>query len=88
VLALADPDSLRFWTVARHRMAIVPGGQFALQASAAPRGFHALGSVAAGGSGGMARASPDLALALQRHFVTVGVAVPDMGRPPPDHRGL
>jgi hypothetical protein len=27
---LADPDSLRFWTVARHRMAIVPGDQFAL----------------------------------------------------------
>jgi hypothetical protein len=27
-------------------------------------------------------------LVLQRHFVTVGVAVPDMGRPPPDHRGL
>ncbi|MEP7024928.1 MAG: hypothetical protein ABJB47_14245 [Actinomycetota bacterium] len=23
--ALAAPDSLRFWTVARHRMAILPG---------------------------------------------------------------
>jgi hypothetical protein len=37
-----------FWTVARHRMAIVPGDQFALWASAAPGGFHALGSVTAG----------------------------------------
>jgi transcriptional regulator with XRE-family HTH domain len=27
-------------------------------------------------------------LVLQRHFVMVGVAVPDMERPPPDHRGL
>jgi hypothetical protein len=27
---LADPDSLRFCTVARHRMAIPPGDQFAL----------------------------------------------------------
>jgi hypothetical protein len=25
------------------------------------------------------------ALVLERHFVTVGVAVPEMGRPPPDH---
>jgi hypothetical protein len=37
-----------FWTVARHRMAIVPGDQSALWASADPGGFHALGSVAAG----------------------------------------
>ena len=37
-----------FWTVARHRMVIVPGGQFALWAPAPPGGFHALGSVAAG----------------------------------------
>jgi len=28
--SLADPDSLRFRTVARHRMAILPGDQFAL----------------------------------------------------------
>jgi len=37
-----------FWTVARHRMAIVPGDQFALWAPAGPGGFHALGSVTAG----------------------------------------
>jgi hypothetical protein len=37
-----------FWTIARHRMAIVPGDQFALWASADPGGFHALGSVTAG----------------------------------------
>ena len=37
-----------FWTVARHRMAIVPGDQFALWASSDPGGFRALGSVTAG----------------------------------------
>jgi hypothetical protein len=32
--------------------------------------------------------SPGPYLVLQRHFVILGVAVPDGERPPPDHRGL
>jgi predicted RNA-binding protein with PUA-like domain len=46
--ALADASSIRTWTVARYRRAIVPGDRFALWVSGARGGVYALGSVTAG----------------------------------------
>jgi len=45
--ALADASSIRTWTVARYRRAIVPGDRFALWVSGARGGVYALGSVTA-----------------------------------------
>jgi EVE domain len=45
--ALADASSVRTWTVARYRRAIVPGDRFALWVTGARDGVYALGSVTA-----------------------------------------
>jgi hypothetical protein len=46
--ALANPGSLRLWTVAQHRAVIAPGDRFALWATGDPGGAQAFGSVTAG----------------------------------------
>jgi EVE domain-containing protein len=45
--ALAEASSIRTWTVARYRRAIVPGDRFALLVTGARGGLYALGSVTA-----------------------------------------
>jgi hypothetical protein len=45
--ALAEASSVRTWTVARYRRAIVPGDRFALWVSGARGGVYAVGSVTA-----------------------------------------
>jgi EVE domain len=46
--ALANPDSIRLWTIAHHRAVIAPGDRFALWATGEPGGVLAFGSVTAG----------------------------------------